>query len=220
MSEQNAVEQQEPEVYVPEFEQPVQEAEAAATAPADLFSEMLPNTPELVVPPPEPEVTRGEITGVSREDAATGSVGIRVSLKSTDTAVEDSLTYWPPIEFVEDISVDPSTLSNEPKPGKKQSPRERYGVVVRNSTKTADIQKLLALAAEQDRHITGAPNDFDEFVALLDELLTGIPVVFTRRPEKNAEPQYANRLKVGVIEPASAAENPKKFKRMIKRWEQ
>jgi len=224
MSDENQV------VDVPEFEAPqyTEEVEAptegemqqaAQKAEGDLFSEMLPDTPELVVPPPDPEAHRGTITGVTREDASTGSVGIKISLTSTDTGLQTELIIWPPKQFVDDITVDPTTLSDEPVPGKKQSPKERYGQVVRNSTKTGEIQKLLALASEQDRHASQVPTEFDTFVALLDELLSGLQCVFTRRVEKNNDPQFTDRLKVATIESINTVDNPKKFKKMVKKWE-
>ena len=214
------------EVNVPEFEAPAYDSEpeapqgevAAGTNGGDIMSEMFPDTPELVVPPTDPEAHRGTITGVTREDASTGSVGIKIALTSTDTGLQTDYTIWPPIEFVEDIKVDPTTLSDEPRPGKKQSPKERYGQVVRNSTKTGEIQRLLQLAAEQDRHATKQPEDFDDFVAMMDQLLSGVLVVFTRKVEK-AQEGFSPRLKVSTIENITTADNPKKFKKMIKRWE-
>lgn len=214
-----------PEFEAPVYEEPVQEptegemSKAAVAAEGDLFAELLPDTPVLVVPPPVSEVHRATITGVNREDASTGSVGIKIMLTSTDTGLETDFTIWPPKVFVDDIAVDPTTLSDEPVPGKKQSPKERYGQVVRNSTKTAEIQKLLALASEADRHASQVPTEFDTFVALLDELLSGLPCVFTRTVEKNSDPAFSNRLKVKTIESISTVDNPKKFKKYDKKWE-
>jgi hypothetical protein len=214
-----------PEFEAPTYEELIQEptegemAQAAKSAEGDLFAEMLPDTPVLVVPPPTPEAHRATITGVTREDASTGSVGIKISLTSMDSGLETDYTIWPPKAFVDDIKVDPTTLSDDPVPGKKQSPKERYGAIVRNSTKTAELQKLLALASEADRHASQVPNEFDTFVALLDELLSGLPVVFTRTVEKNSDPAFGNRLKVKTIESISTADNPKKFKKYEKKWE-
>lgn len=196
--------------------------EEVETQAADLFSELLPDTPELIIPEPEPEAHRGKITGITVETYDTGTTGIIVSLKSTDTGLKESLKIFPPAEFVENIAVDPATLSTEPKPGKKQSPRERYGSVVRNHNKDAELQKLLALASEQGRTAAGArPTDFGEFVAMLDQLLTDVPVIFVRRPDAKAEGSYKNKLKVTRINSFTTIDDPKKYYKKVNRmWEQ
>lgn len=213
------------EVVTPEFEPPVEEAAVEAQASeADPFSGAFPETPELFVPPPEAEAHRGVIEGVEVFEANTGSVGIRVNLKSVDADLEDSLTYWPPVQYVSDIHASPDEYSTEVAAGKKQSPRQRYGAVVANSKKTADLQVLKALAAEAGK--TSADlvaagiqvTDFESLVSALDVLLTGVAVVFIRDVEKNNDPAFADRLKIKKIASIRTAENPKLYKRIKKMW--
>ena len=62
--------------------------------------------------------------------------------------------------------------------------------------------------------------NFDEFVAMIDQVSNGISVVFRLAADKNpSNPQFARSLKVrGLYDPSTAA-NPKLFRGTIKRWE-
>lgn len=187
--------------------------EEVAAGDRSLFQQMFPDTPELEVPVPDPQAHRGTIEGVSRRDADTGTVGIQVDLKSIDTGLTDNLTIWLPKVFSDDIHVNPLDISDVPAPGKKQSPKERYGQVVHNKKNNAELDKLLAIAAEADRVPAGVPADLDEYVAMLNELLTGVQVVFVRRVERNSDPQFADKLKVQRIESITTADNDKFYRK-------
>jgi hypothetical protein len=214
---EEALEQEAP---TPEFEAPVEEGKAGE--PADPFGEAFPETPELLIPPPEAEVHRGIIEGLEVFEAQTGSVGVKVNLKSIDAELEDSLTYWPPIEYVQNIFISPDEITTEVAEGKKQSPRQRYGAVVANSNKKAELQVLKALAADAGKTAADLRGhqvtDFESLVVALDILLTGLPVVFVRDVEKNNDPAFADRLKIKRIASIKTADNPKLYKKLKKMW--
>jgi hypothetical protein len=215
-------EEQQVQDYTPEFEAPVEEAAAEAAA-GDPFGEAFPETPELFIPPPDPQAHRGVIQGVEIFEAQTGSVGIKVNLKSVDVAdVEESLTYWPPALYVENIYATPDDYSTDVPEGKRQSPRQRYGAVIANSKKTADLQVLKALAADAGKtsaDLNGHQvTDFSSLVEALNILLSGVPVVFTMQVEKNSDPAFADRLKINRIAGIKTADNPKLYKKFKKMW--
>ncbi len=177
------------------------------------------STPEITVPPAEPEAHRGEIVSVELNIAETGSQSFRINLRSIDTGKEDILDIWLPKMFAADISVDPETLPEET--GNNQ--RMSYRIGVSNSQKNAKIQGLRLLAAKLGRKYSGAkPTTIEEFVAAHNELLSGLEVCYTKAPErvKEGEDQsFAGRLRVGAIMSQDEAFKPKSLKKYRKMWE-
>jgi hypothetical protein len=179
------------------------------------------STPELTAPTEAADAHRGQIVGVTSKKFDTGSTGIELSLKSSDAGFDATYMFFPPTEFVDNIHVDPTTLSEVPNPGKKQSPQQRYAVVIANANKTAEIQALRIIAQEQGRTLSGAvpPTSFEDYVSLLNSLLSGVEVVFTRKPDESAEdPRYRGKLKVNRIYPPETANKPKALKAYKKSW--
>lgn len=190
------------------------------TATTDADYDVL-STPELVTPPAQPDAHRGVIIGVSTVEFESGTTGVKVSLQSQDAGFETDVTIFPPKEFVADITLDPTELSDEVPEGKKQSPKTRYASVVANSTKDAEFQRLKAIGKEAGRSLEGMPRptNFEEYVGLFNALLSGVEVVFTRQPDVKAEdPAFRNRLKVSRIYDASIINKPKALAKYKKAW--
>lgn len=189
------------------------------------------DTPELETPPAEADAHRGEITSVeSKFFENTGTTGIQVNLKSHDAAFEAELMYWPPKEFVTnyaEVMADPTVLSDTPPVGKKRSPRQAFAAVIANTDKDAEIQKLVAIATEAlgdegaKARVAGLPKptNFGDFVAKLNVLLAGVPVVFTRKADEKAEnPAYRKKLKVNRIYGMGILGSTKALKNYKKAW--
>lgn len=176
-------------------------------------------TPEIAVPPAEPEAHRGTIQSIELHTAETGSVSFRVNLLSTDTGKDDVLDVWLPRMFVADIGVDPETLPEE----KGNNQRVNYRIGVSNSQKDATIQGLRLLAAKLGRKYTGPkPTTIDEFIQGHNELLAGLDVVYTKKAEKIKEGddnRFAGRLRVGSIMSQEEGFSPKALKKYHKLWE-
>ena len=100
--------------------------------------------------------------------------------------------------------------------GKTQTPKEQWGRAKQ------EFEGLLRIAIAQGREIPRGERaaNFDEFVAMIDQVSNGISVVFRLAADKNpSNPQFARSLKVrGLYDPSTAA-NPKLFRGTIKRWE-
>ncbi len=179
------------------------------------------STQELHTPPAEPDAHQGEIVGLSLETFDSGATAIKVILKSNDdpNLAEENLMIFLPKAFVEDILVNPNTLPEEE--GNKQ--QTQYRIAIANDTKDANVQQLRAIAYEQGRTLEGAtkPTNIQEFTELLANLLSGIQVVFVRRPDKNADdPRFKNRLRVKSIYPPTIVNKPpKSWKKMRLMWE-
>ena len=188
------------------------------TVPQDAVEDVLAMT-EVEVPPEEPEAHRGTIVSVSKQVAGSGSTSFRVNLQSIDTGRDDVLDVWLPRAFVENIAVDPATLPDEQ--GNRQ--RMSFSIGIANSRKDATIQSLKALAEKAGRTFTGAkPTTIDEFIAAYNDLLSGLEIVYTRRPEKSKEgedPRFAGRLRVGTIMSQDEAFSPRALKKYKKLWE-
>lgn len=191
------------------------------------------DTPQVEAPPREPDAHQGVVVSVERKDFDTGSVAIQVNLQSLNNGITDNLMIWPPKTFVENTGafLDPATaadtiaaLSTDPKPGKGKasSERARYSATISSTDGSADVQKLRTIAAGQGRTTAGKerPTNFDEFVALLNELTSGMEVVFTRNPDNKADdPRFKGKLRVSGIYGPETASDPKRFKRAHKAWE-
>jgi hypothetical protein len=196
------------------------------TTETELLQDDVLSTPELETPAEPADAHRGTIIGVTSRSYDTGSTSIDLALRSDDQGFETSYSFFPPKEFVENIHVNPTELSDE-SPGTtangnpKQSPQQRYAVTVANDKKTAEIQSLRILAQEQGKNLAGAaaPVTFEDYVSLLNSLLNGVEVVFTRKPDNSAsDPRYRGKLKVSSIYSPDVVNKPKSLKNFIKRW--
>lgn len=175
-------------------------------------------TAEVEVPPEEPEAHRGEILSVELHTADSGSKSFRVNLRSVDTGRDDFQDTWLPKGFLENIHVDPKTLPDDK--GNRQ--RTSYSIGVSNSKKDATIQALRAVASKAGRSFHGQrPTTIEEFVDAHNEVLAGLEVVYTKRPEKAKEgddPRFAGRLRVGTIMAQDEAFRPKALRKYKKMW--
>ena len=186
------------------------------------LSEVL-ETPELKLPPEVADAHRVKITGVNAKTTDSGATAIVVDMESLETGSSLTRQIWLPEEFVDDIHVNPDSISDDVPEGKKQSPRQRYGATVQNSRGTAELQKLIAVAQREGRASKRSVSDFDDFVEFLSDMLTGIEAVATRRPQKSENAQYDGRLEVNRILSGSIIFDPKASKTLRgykKRWEQ
>lgn len=205
------------------------------------------DTPSLALPPSQAEVHRGTIVSVEAKTSEnTGNTFGIISLQSIDTSQSGNgfeLMFFPPQSWFEewpDGKFDPNTLSDEPPPGKKQSPRVGYArnvsstqaafdnegkPITKVTGKEGTLQLLRKLAALEGLTLeagTPAPTSGEEYVGLINSLVAGrLEVVFTRKPEKNDDPAFDGRLKVNAIHPKSIIEEPsfeKRFKSYRLAW--
>lgn len=179
-------------------------------------------TSELPVPPAIPDAHRATVEGVElkRYDNEKGTVSLVVALRSVDDPnLETNLEIFLPKGFVEDINVDAASLPEEE--GNKQQSSYRIGVA--NSDGTATLQELRALAKEQGRTaaqvgITKKASTIDEFADNHSKLLTGLEVIFLRRPDGGDDPRFKNRLRVKQVVSINEQNKPKAFKKYRKAW--
>lgn len=181
-------------------------------------------TSELEVPPAIPDAHRATIEGVElkRYDNEKGTTSLVVNLRSLDNAaLETQYEIFLPKGFAEDINVDAASLPEEE--GNKQQSSFRIGVA--NSDGTASLQELRKLAKEAGRTagavgITKKAENIEEFADNHSKLLTGLEVIFLRRPDGGDDPRFKNRLKVKSIVSLQELNKPKAFKKYAKAWEQ
>lgn len=178
------------------------------------------STPSFEVPIPPPEIHQGEITGVLFVPNTNGPGGrIQVGLKSTNTGIETEYSFFPPLPFVENIYAPADSYSPD-KPYNDET--EKFGMSeaeiaarhVSNTTGTATLQVLTGLAASQG-HTTNLPQptNIEELATVLNDLLAGVSVVFTRSVDQNPrDPQYATVLRVRKVVGPELASNTKKMK--------
>lgn len=180
------------------------------------------STPTLALPPTPSEVHQGKVDGVTYEEFESGASAIKFALSSDNVSgVTDELALFLPKGFAEDIHVNPADLPTGDAEGKGNQ-QQQYSIGIANTDGTATLQELRKIAYGQGRTLEGqnAPTNIEEFVGVLNDLLTGINVVFTRRPNKKAEdPRFRNRLRAGGIMDPATANNPKMFKKYVKMWE-
>lgn len=191
---------------------PVQEEQQPETfiTDDDVFA-----TAELPVPPAIPDAHRATIEGVElkRYDNEKGTVSVVVNLRSLDVpTLETNYEVFLPKGFAENTDVNPTELPEEE--GNKQQSSYRIGVS--NSDGTASLQQLRALAKESGRTaaavgITKKYTNIDEFADNHSKLLSGLEVVFFRRPDGGDDPRFKNRLKVKGIVSIAELNNAKSF---------
>lgn len=179
-------------------------------------------TPELKSAPATPDAHHAVIQSVSLErfDNEKQSVAIKIALQSlNNAAVEEDYAIFLPKMFAENIKVDPTTLPEEE--GNNQ--RQQYAIGIANSNQDATLQVLRTLAYKAGRSTQGmaAPTNIEEYVEILNALLSNLEVVFVRRADAKAEdPRFRNRLRVKGIYGTDVMSNPKSLKKYTKRWEE
>ena len=178
------------------------------------------STPTLTLPPTPAEAHQGKIDGVTFDQFDSGASALTFAVSSTNVpSVTDTIRVFLPKGFAEDIHVDPSTLPAE----EKNNQQQQYAIGVANSDGTATLQEVRRIAYEQGRTTEGidAPTTIEEFATVLNHLLVGVDIVFTRRPNTKAEdPRFRNRLQGGSILNPNVVNNPKMLKKFVKLWEQ
>ena len=186
---------------------------------ADIF-----RTDVAPVPPAIPEVHQGTITGVSlvRLGNEKGSVKIVVGVKSENSPFEGNLDLFIPPAFAENIHVNYVDLPGEDGNNQQMS----FRIAIANSKDNAAIQQWQKLPRDKEGNylpgrsatevgITAAPTDIDSYVETYNKLLTGLPILFTRRadkPKPGGDPRFEGMLRVQELVPRFEQDNPKRFK--------
>lgn len=198
-----------------EVEEQVQEgAEVENSNPLGVLA-----TPEIKLPPRPPEVHQGEIVSVTLEQFDSGARAVKFNLQSTNVAgFQTDLAVFIPESAYQNPYITSEEISKLPAPeGKKQTPKEQWGQAKQT------IEGALAIALKQGREIPAdatRPATFEEYVALIDQVVSGVGIVFRMAADKNpSDPRFARTLKVRSLYEPEAAENPKLFKNVIKKWE-
>lgn len=183
---------------------------------SDFFAE----TPTIETPVPAPEIHQGEITGVlwvANPNKPGGRLSI--GLRSTNTGVETDLSIFPPLTFVNNIYATKEEYSTEkpvnPETGAVgQSESEVFARHIQNSTGKATLQFLNTLAQSQGHSTTlPKPETIEDLAGVLNELLGGVQVVFTRSVDKNPrDPEFATILRTRKILSPDVATSPKQMK--------
>jgi hypothetical protein len=192
------------------------------------------DTPELKQPARPPDAHRGRIESVVLTDPNdNGNRAIHITLTSLDTGQLDETDIWLPKDFVENINIDPETLSTgekDPVTGDviEANQRGSYGMGISNSDKDATLQTLRILAAQVGLALPvdeKVPTNIEEYVDSHAKLLTGLELVYTRtRPSKKRQaenPQFKNVLRVNRFFPIEGTVgNPKVLKKYRKAWDE
>lgn len=152
-----------------------------------------PNTPALPAPAREADAHRVKVIAVGPKTFDSGATAIALNLESIDTGASINWNLWPPKMYVEDISVDATTLPEgepfvdaEGKTKKKGDQRTQYARTVHNSSNSADLDQLLKYAAAQGNAANGTrPESFVDVCNMLNDLLSGVEFIITRRPQRD-----------------------------------
>lgn len=189
------------------------------------------DTPELKAPAQVADKHRARVTSFKYEVLQNKETGkqtpvFRLNLHSLDREFDTQYSMWVPRGFAADIHVDPNTLPEEE--GNKQ--RTSYSISISNARKTADLQKLRQYAQEQGNFVTPdsveavlgegrtAPSTIEEYAAILNKQLTGIEVVFYRKPQTSDDPRYDGRLEVKGVTSIDVVNDPAKLKAYRAAW--
>lgn len=175
-------------------------------------------TPEIKLPPRQPEVHQGEVVSVTPQQYDSGARAIRFNLRSLNNGAETNYDVFVPEAAWENPYITSAEIGKLPAPeGKVQTPKEQWGRAKQ------EVENVLRIALAQGRTIPtdqAQPTNGDEYTALVDNVCAGIQIVYRAAPDKNpSDPRFARTLRVrGIYEP-EAATNPKLFKGHVKRWE-
>ena len=201
------------------------EPEVTGTEPVaegNALEALFPDTPTIDKPVPKPDAHRGRINGVALATFDSGATAIQIALTSIDEGFDDQHSIFLPAGFVADIKVDPNTLpvgEADAEGVVRGNQRGQYARTVRNSKGDAELQVLFNIAAKQGRTATTVPTNIAELTETMNQVLSGVEVVFTRAADKNpANPQYADRLRVRRIADPETASNPKYYRKLRKAW--
>jgi len=205
---------------------------------------LFPDTPTIKKEPPKGQVHETTVTGVDSRTFDSGATALVISLKSENTGRMFDHMLFLPTFFVENVKVNPETLSQE-KPVKTrenaegeeeqyegQSDQQQYAVRIRNEAGTGDLETLFAVAVQQGRADGVDLNftNFDELVTVLGKVLPGTEFLMTLGADKNPkDPAFADNLRVRrLINPIETSpklagtftkDNPKRFTNLRKMWE-
>jgi hypothetical protein len=106
---------------------------------------LFPDTPAPTAPAPKPQAHRVRVTGVTEGTWPSGDKNIQISLTSLETGSDFRFTLNPPTAYINNVLVDPSTLSDEETINENgntvPSERVQYARSVRNSGKDGDSNK-------------------------------------------------------------------------------
>lgn len=193
--------------------------EATEQTTSGLVEDVL-STPALTLPPTPAEAHQGKIDGVTFDQFESGASAFTFAVSSQNVpSVSDTIRVFLPKGWAENIHVDPTTLPAE----EKNNQQQQYAIGISNSDHTATLEEVRRIAYEQGRTTEGfaAPNTVEEYAEVLNSLLVGVDIVFTRRPNVKAEdPRFRNRLQgSGILNP-NVVNNPKMLKKYVKLWEQ
>lgn len=193
---------------------------------ANAFDSLFPDTPNVEKEKPKPDAHRGVVTSVELKTFDSGATAFLVNVRSQDEGFDDNYAIFLPREYVEDIKVNPQTLSTETPvnadTGKTGlSARQKYARAVRNTDGTGELQVLAALARKQERTPSGpAPTNISELAEWYNVLLSGMEIGFSRNVDKNAEnPAFADRLRTKRVWDIAQASDPKFHKKIRRAWE-
>jgi hypothetical protein len=182
------------------------------------------DTPSCSLPPATPDMHEATIVNVETKTFDSGTVGIFANLVSKNTGQEFTKKIWPPQDFFDAANwsngqFNADVLSETPAPGKSQSPRVRFAKTIASTEgkksaevngQEAELQILIKLAKLDGRTIdpgTAAATDGESYVAIVNQLVSGLEVLVTRTPEKNGD--NAGRLQVNRILSKDKLNDPK-----------
>lgn len=212
--------------------------EATAAAVGGLF----PSTPPPKKEAPQPDAHEGRINGVGliEGDGANGHwTALKISLSSVNEAFDTDLTAFLPPAYAADPQVDYLTLptgevvTGENPDGStytytKGNQQADYAKTVRNSKGDGLIETLFNIADSQglvNGQQFAPPTSAQGLADVLNGLLVGAQVVFTRSADKNPKnPEFADQLRVRRVlnafekDGTRTVDNPKRFKNQRKAW--
>lgn len=143
------------------------------------------STPAPEMPLPKSHKHRGTVTSVrTLLSAAKQTPGIEINLRSESNGKDYSKTIWVIPQYQANPNLDGETLRNLPAAeGKSQTPFERYGRTIQNSKGTGELQQLVNAALQVGRTFTPYTT-FDQLGESLNQATSGVPVIFTDKPEE------------------------------------
>lgn len=156
-----------------------------------------PDTPALPAPAREADAHRVKVIAVGPKTFNSGATAIALNLESIDTGASINWNLWAPKAYVEDITVDPNTLFEgesyvdaDGKTRKKGDQKMQYARTIHNNSGTAELDVLLKYAASQGNSANGQrPESFADVCNMLNDLLSGVEFIITRRPQKD-QPEF------------------------------
>lgn len=200
-------------------------SETSTAVTGEGLGDFFASTPSFKVEPPKPDKHRGIVTGVSWIPSVNGGRFV-IGLKSTDTGIETDFSFFPPRPFINNIYAPGDAYStehpiSEATGNAMPSEADQFGRHIQNSEGRATLQTLVSIAAAQGCSVSSPkPTNITELAAMLNELCTGMNVVFVRSTDKNPrDPQYASMLRVRGIYGPEVADNPKLLKNYQPAWE-